>query len=468
MEQQDRIMDGDLQTLGLQSILKMLALSEKTGKLFVSSGPETLSVSLRKGQIVGLHEEGVAQADLLGMLCLVGKLDPPRAQMIRELAQGNMQIALTMLVERGWMSADEMQQRLEFAVTQSISHALRWVNGRFAFHRQLIPLESKMRPLDVDSVLLEALRQADEWEEIVAGGVTQLTRTTVARWLPEVSRDVASLGLSQDCIEVLCLANGELPLQAVALVLMTPEARVARNMARLLELRLIEVVDTALEAELQADLSNIIIKGQHMLAQRRNSPTPEQHLLGLITTLSECINRLLIHHGHYARNLRGRGQVPQDDIVRYLDHRFDQKLHMLTKQHYPILDTATFAYGQLDCNDILTLNKVVKGEQLEEFYWEAVQGLAAFLRMVFAELLQDEVGASHTGRQLGVAWKIFLSEIDHEIQQYQIYRARRSVQQARGRESMMPSSPMGIVQNWHGIPENNGDYLSPGTGRRSI
>jgi hypothetical protein len=43
MEQQDRIMDGDLQTLGLQSILKMLALSGKTGTLFVHSGPETLS-----------------------------------------------------------------------------------------------------------------------------------------------------------------------------------------------------------------------------------------------------------------------------------------------------------------------------------------------------------------------------------------------------------------------------------------
>src|SRR6266436_538117 len=97
MEQQDRIMDGDLQTLGLQSILKMLALSEKTGKLFVTSGPETLSISLRKGHIVGLHEEGVAQPDLLVMLCLVNKLDPPRAQQIRELAQGNMQIALAML-----------------------------------------------------------------------------------------------------------------------------------------------------------------------------------------------------------------------------------------------------------------------------------------------------------------------------------------------------------------------------------
>ncbi|HLZ60212.1 MAG TPA: DUF4388 domain-containing protein [Ktedonosporobacter sp.] len=466
MEQQDRIMDGDLQTLGLQSILKMLALSGKTGKLFVSSGPETLSISLRKGQIVGLHEDGVPQPDLLGMLCLVNKLDPPRAQSIRELAQGDMQLALAMLVERGWMSAQEMQRRLEFAVTQSISHAMRWVNGRFAFHRQLVPMESKMQPLDIDSMLLEALRQADEWEEIVAEGITQLTRTTVARWQPEVSKDVASFGLGREFIEVLCLSNGELPLQAVSLVLMTPEARVARILLRLLELRLIEVVDTVMEKDLQGDLSNVIIKCQYVLAQQRQSSNPEQHLLGLITTLSECINGLLIHHGKYARSLRGRGHIPPVEIVRYLERRFGQSLHLLAQQ-FPILETTNFAYGQLDCNDILTLNKLVKGEQLEEFYWEAVQGLAAFLRMVFADLLRDEVGNSHTGRQLNVAWKVFLSEVDHEVQQYQVYRAQRNTQKARGRD-MSQSSPLGLVQNWSGAPDGDGGFWSPETRRRSI
>src|SRR5579859_3788740 len=105
MEQQDRIMDGDLQTLGLQSILKMLALSGKTGTLFVHSGPETLSISLRKGQIVALREEGVPQPDLLMMLCLVNKLEPQRAQAIREYSGGNIQVALAILVERNWMSA---------------------------------------------------------------------------------------------------------------------------------------------------------------------------------------------------------------------------------------------------------------------------------------------------------------------------------------------------------------------------
>jgi hypothetical protein len=480
MEQQDRIMDGDLQTLGLQSILKMLALSGKTGTLFVHSGPETLSICLRKGQIVALREEGMPQPDLLMMLCLVNKLDPSRAHAVREYSGGNTQVALAMLVERNWMSATEMQSRLEFAVTQSISHAMRWVDGRFAFHRQLVPMDNKMQPLDIDSVLLEALRQADEWEEIGGEVVTQLTRTTVARWLPEVNNDVRSLGLSQEYIEVLCLSNGELPLQAIALALMTPEARIARIMTRLLELRLIEVVDTALEGEVQQDLSNLIIKCQAALARQQQSSNPEQHLLGLVHVLSECINGLLVHHSRYAKSLRGRGQVPYMEVVRYLERRFSQQLQLLSSQQYPILETAEFTNGKLDCTSILTLDKLVKGEKLEEFYWEAVLGLAAFLRMVFAELLRDEVGNSHTGRNLNFAWKAFLTEIDQEIQQYQVYRAQRNsrgpIYRAQGRtqggRDVMQPSPLGIMQNWNDVPESEGGPYGPSrsgeTQRRSI
>lgn len=465
MEPQDRIMDGDLQTLGLQSILKMLALSSKTGMLLVHSGPETLAISLRKGQIVALHEEGTSQPDLLGMLCLVNRLDPPRAHHLREVSQGNLQVALAIMVEQGWMSADEMQHRLEFEVTQSISHALRWVDGRFAFHRHMVTMESKMQPLEVDGILLEALRQADEWEEM---GEIALTRATVSRWLPEVSRDVRSLGLNQEHVDVLCLSNGETPLQGMSLVLMLPEARVARIMARLIELHLIEVVDTSLEAELQQDLSNIIIMCQHTLVQQRQNSTPVQHLLGLINTLGQCINGLLIHHGTYAKALRGRGQLPISEIVRYLDRRFRQQLQTLAKQQYAILEeTVKFTNGQLDYTEIINLDSLVKGEQLEEFYWEAVLGLAAFLRTVFTTLLQDEVGNSHTGRQLNVVWRAFLTEIEQEMGQYQLYRAHQNTQQNRNRRT--DALNHGPNRNTNPLPRNDGNSnWSPETQRRSI
>src|SRR5256885_11681607 len=230
-------------------------------------------------------------------------------------------------------------------------------------------------------------------------------------------------------------------------------------MTRLLELRLIEIVDTALENEVQQDLSNLIIKCQTTLTRKQQSSNPEQHLLGLITVLSDCINGLLAHHSRYAKSLRGRGQIPYPDVIRYLERRFSSQFQLLAQQ-YPILETIEFTNGGFDCTSILTLDKLVKGEQLEEFYWEAVLGLAAFLRMVFAELLRDEVGNSHTGRNLNFAWKAFLTEIDQEIQQYQVYRAQRNSQGSRGHGTHQPA-PIGIIPNYH-IPENEGGpYRSP-------
>jgi hypothetical protein len=108
----------------------------------------------------------------------------------------------------------------------------------------------------------------------------------------------------------------------------------------------------------------------------------------------------------------------------------------------------------------------VKGEKLEEFYWEAVLGLATFLRTVFSTLLNDEVGNSHTGRQLNYVWKAFLTEIDQEIQQYQLYRAHQNTQQMRNRysETGFQSGP-----GRSSVPQSDGNlYWSPERQRRSI
>jgi len=237
-------------------------------------------------------------------------------------------------------------------------------------------------------------------------------------------------------------------------------------MNHLLELHLIQVNDTALEDALQQKLSNIIITCQHTLAQWRQNHVPAQHLLGLIETLSQCINELLIHHGTYAKSLRGRGQLPFTEIVRYLERRFDQPLQLIAKQQYPILETVTFTNGQLDCTEIIHLDKLVKGEKLEEFYWEAVLGLAIFLRTVFSTLLNDEVGNSHTGRQLNYVWKAFLTEVDQEIQQYQLYRAHQNTQQIRNRYS---ETLYQIGPGRSSVPQGDGNlYWSPETQRRLI
>jgi hypothetical protein len=75
----------------------------------------------------------------------------------------------------------------------------------------------------------------------------------------------------------------------------------------------------------------------------------------------------------------------------------------------------------------------------------------AFLRTVFTTLIQDEVGNSHTGRQLSVVWKAFLTEIEQEMYQYQLYRANQNAQQPRGRRTEQlfnpnQAQPLGMPQ----------------------
>src|ERR1051326_1034524 len=83
MQQPGRILDGDLETLGLQATLKMLALSGKTGTLMIMSGQESLSLYLNKGQIAALQDNFVQRANLLDVMRLLGRVDGKVASELR-------------------------------------------------------------------------------------------------------------------------------------------------------------------------------------------------------------------------------------------------------------------------------------------------------------------------------------------------------------------------------------------------
>ena len=181
-------------------------------------------------------------------------------------------------------------------------------------------------------MLLEALRQADEWEEI---GETSHDAYDGARWLPEVSNDVRSLGLSQEYIEVLCLSNGDIPLQVWSLVLMLPEARVARFVRHLFDLHLIEVVDTALETNFSKTSPNIIIRAS---IPWRSNANPL-----ILTSICWAYSTPVQVHQWSAdppwdlcEKFTWPWTYTSVEIVRYLERRFTPSLQLLARQQYPI------------------------------------------------------------------------------------------------------------------------------------
>jgi hypothetical protein len=413
MQQPGRILDGDLETLGLQATLKMLALSGKTGTLMVTSGQETLSLYLNKGQIAALQDNFVQRPNLLEVMRLLRQVDGQVASELRRAMGPHAPAMLEMLVEYGVISEAEMLQWQEYGVIQALSRAVRWQQGRFEFHRNV--LQGVRLALNVDHVLLESLRQADEWDEAAAIG---LNRTTVARWMPQFTGDFMRLGLEPDEVNILCLTNGQLSLQGIAYGLRCGEARVAQCLEHLLRLQLIEVVDQSLETELERSLLDVLTTSQHELAKAHQG-SPEQRLLALIKTMSTCVNGLLAHHGTYARQLRERGALRPGQVTRYLEETFGP-MQQQAQSWWPILDTVPFQDGQLDCQEILTLHNLVKGEQLQRFYWDAMTALHWLMREVCAKVLEEEVANSRSERRFRELWVIVLQVIEEQARTLQV------------------------------------------------
>lgn len=414
MEQQGRILDGDLETLGLQSTLKMLSLSDKTGILSVVSGQERMKIALQSGHIIGLEEPNAPAPDLIEVFRLLGRIQRGDAGRLRQMAGQNPNTAMALLVQWGILTPQEMQQRIEFGIIQAVSRAVRWERGRFEFHRDISSIDARLglqKPLNVDHVLLEAIRMADERAHYGTGA---LTRQTVARWMPQFDGDVAKLGLAPEEVGVLCLSNGQLPLSTIAYGMLLPETRVSQTMRRLLDLGLIEVVDARLESDLERSLVNLLTQAQHQLSHGART-TPESRMLTLARTMGTCIGGLLAHHGMYARALRGRGEVPPVEVKRYLNATFRPLLQRLQREFPRMEDIIRFEDGRLDIRDVETLDRVVRGQELLDCYWDAVRLLFGLMRQVFDVVLADEAGQSRVGRQFEDLWSAFLRELDEEM-----------------------------------------------------
>jgi hypothetical protein len=426
--QQNKIMGGNLETLGLQATLKTLSLSGKTGQLSVVATNTTadgrptherLDIYLKKGSIIALHASDPGQIDLLEILRLMHRIHRRDAQEIRERVGTQLPYVLAALVERNIISPAEQQQRMEFAIIQEVARAQRWERGTFEFHTNVNVTETSMAPLNVDHVLLEAIRMVDEWQRVAVNGVS---RYSTPRWLPDFNGDVKDLNLAREDISVLFLSNGQIPIYAIAYGLLTSEALVAHSVETLMTKRLVEVVNDQLERKLEQSLANALTVSR---SQFKNDPrlSTEQRLQMLIHTMGTCINKLLSHHSIFARAQRGRGQEQGQDAqtVQQLEREFLPLLRRAQRE-YPIIEAVTFHAGQVDYQDLMELYKLVRGDQLETFYWEAAQAFHKLMNDTFAMIIDDEIGPSRASRRFSELWSTFAQEIDGEMERQSVRR----------------------------------------------
>ncbi|HEX9067234.1 MAG TPA: DUF4388 domain-containing protein [Ktedonobacterales bacterium] len=415
MDDQRTALSGDLETLSLASVLKMLSLGDRTGYLRVTSGPEEIMVTLLHGQLAAVDEPNQPPLDLMLALRLLERIEESQAMQVRQMAGNNHAAMMTLMMQNQLMTPQEVQRRVEHSVITPLSRSMRWTSGQFTFRPDPAPMFAvipQVQPMVVDYAILEANRLADEQSQ--QDHTIRLPRQAVPRWRPETPSLVEGLALSTDDMQVLRLANGQLNIRAIAHALILAESQVAEIVVRLLDMNMVELVDLELEMALAQHLAAIMDETRGELARHVRLPVDERLKL-LVRVLTLASNRLLTHHAFYARDLRGRGEVRRIEITRHLDATFEPILASIRKQ-FPRMDSIVrIESGAIDATDLETLHKVVRGSELMECYCDAAIMQSQLLQVIFERVLDDELGHSSAAEQLDGGWNDFTRELDYEI-----------------------------------------------------
>jgi hypothetical protein len=164
---------GDLSTIGLGEVFQMISMSQKEGTLIVQdaesrkcvffgvSGVQLISSGRRKGMKIG------------DMLMRVGKVTEDQLQDALENGRIQKKKLGEVLVEGGIVSEEEIKSVIREQIEEEIYDLFLWKKADFEFvegpaAEELKDPEAQVTQLsfDVNGLLLEAVRRADEWAVI--------------------------------------------------------------------------------------------------------------------------------------------------------------------------------------------------------------------------------------------------------------------------------------------------------------
>jgi hypothetical protein len=385
----------------------------------VQSGSERLRIHLQDGAILSLDEPNVPEPDLIDLLRAMGRIGPEQIMLIPQDARRDLVSLIQYLVNAGDITSSEELQRREFVVVQALSRAVRWERGRFEFVRETSSVRrtggmytpSAIQPLNVDHILLEALRQADEREHMRVRPAPRMSR--VRKAAPQ-GEDPRVNGLGPKEMWVYALAEENRPLYAIAYALLMPEAVAGVSLTMLLERGLVLLVDERMDQELERSLFSALQQARANL-ERVARNAPEQLMLSLTQVMGDFINALLAHHAHFARGLRARGEVKPSDAMRYIDHVIGPMVNTI-QPSYPRMDQLIVVHkGKLVFDDVKTLDRVVRGAELITCYWDAARMMHATMRELYEAIHAEELGPARGVRPFDDLWVQFLRELDYEM-----------------------------------------------------
>ncbi len=158
---------GSLKEASVGDVCQLLALGSRTGCLSVMDRTRFGQIFLDRGRVS--YARIVNRRDRLGdMLVRDGLLTRDQLRQVLDARErGNETRLGVLLLERRWIRRDDLERYVRRQVESAIFHILTWSRGSFSFHMGQRPDAPEMLfAIKIESLLLEAARQIDEWARI--------------------------------------------------------------------------------------------------------------------------------------------------------------------------------------------------------------------------------------------------------------------------------------------------------------
>jgi outer membrane protein assembly factor BamB len=210
---------GDLSTIGLGEVFQMISMSQKEGTLIVQdtesrkcvffgvSGVQLLSSGRRKGMKVG------------DMLLRAGKVTEEQLQDALENGRIQKKKVGEVLVEGGIVSEDEIKKIVREQIEEEIYDLFLWKKADFEFvegpaAEELKDPDAQVTQLsfDVNGLLLEAVRRADEWA-IINQSIPSID--SIFTFVSESDRHEEDKAAAETAQRVFRLVDGRTPISEI-------------------------------------------------------------------------------------------------------------------------------------------------------------------------------------------------------------------------------------------------------------
>jgi Domain of unknown function (DUF4388) len=383
-----RLLQGSLRDFGLVEILQMMELGEMTGALRLKQPTGRIGIIyFSDGKLASCSELDAGALTLGDVLQQLGMATSPQIELAfsQQLQDAFGKRIGERLIGMGVINEKQLREALRTKALWTVREMALWKDGSYEFISSptastILPYGENSLELEVMRVTMEMVHYSDEWEHL--GQLLPQSMRTILQMAPAIPY---AMSFDTRTFELLVHVNLYRRVRRIASAMRRPEMNVARELAQLVQQRLliplyqdmksesnerdVRLPDPAEKLRMESfELLNLISRMEQEWNRRH---TPMDQLPALIEFINWTMDAL-------AETCRARGVDLDPNTLKSLLSR--ENLRYMGNYEFKVdqnhIDVDNF---KSLCYEVLSTNM----EQTQDFYDEAVIVLQRILRCIF-------------------------------------------------------------------------------------